>query len=149
MTEIRFYHLTRSTIDQALPDLLEKTLSRGWRAHVRVATYERGQELSTHLWTYRKESFLPHGTVKDGQAELQPVWISDEDTNVNGARVLFILNGEGAAGAADYELACEVFDGNDTETVQLARGRWADYKVGGHQLTYWQQGEKGWTKKGE
>ena len=149
MTEIRFYHLTRSTTQQALPDLLEKTLSRGWRALVRVADYGVAQDLSTHLWTYRKESFLPHGTVKDGMAELQPIWITDEDDNPNAAKVLFILDGAGSSSAGEYDLACEVFDGNDTQSVEEARARWKAYKAQGHALTYWQQGEKGWTKKGE
>ena len=35
--EIWFYHLERSTLDQVLPGLLEKTRERGWRALVRAA----------------------------------------------------------------------------------------------------------------
>ena len=34
--EIWFYHLERSTLDQVLPGLLEKTRERGWRALVRA-----------------------------------------------------------------------------------------------------------------
>ena len=35
--EIWFYHLERSTLDQVLPTLLEKTLERGWRALIKSA----------------------------------------------------------------------------------------------------------------
>ena len=30
--EVWFYHLERTALDQALPELLEKTLAKGWRA---------------------------------------------------------------------------------------------------------------------
>ncbi len=40
MTEIRFYHLTRATLETALPQMLEKTLERGQRAVVRVGSQE-------------------------------------------------------------------------------------------------------------
>ncbi len=39
--EIWFYHLERSTLDQVLPTLLEKTLERGWRALIKSAHSHR------------------------------------------------------------------------------------------------------------
>ena len=33
--EVWFYHLERTGLEQALPELLNKTLARGWRALVR------------------------------------------------------------------------------------------------------------------
>lgn len=149
MTEIRFYHLTRSTMEQALPDLLEKTLGRGWRAVVRVGSEMRAESLSASLWTYRKESFLPHGSAKDGFAADQPIWITAATDCPNAAEVLFLIDGPSTEGLGDYALVCDIFDGNDSEIADGARGRWTQYKKDGHQLAYWQQGEKGWTNKSE
>jgi len=149
MTEIRFYHLTRSTLDQALPDLLEKTLARGWRAVVRLGDTAKVEPLAAHLWAYRKESFLPHGCAKDGHAAAQPVWLTAAQERPNEAQVLFVADGADAADLDAFDLLCEVIDGNDTQSVQEARTRWSAYKTAGYKLTYWQQGEKGWTKKGE
>lgn len=149
MTEIRFYHLTRSTIDQALPDLLEKTQARGWRGVIRLKDEAAVDALNAHLWVYRKDSFLPHGAAKDGDAADQPLWLTAQEERPNNAEVLFQIDGAQVATLEDYTLVCDVFDGNDSESVAQARTRWAAYKKDGHTLTYWQQGEKGWTKKGE
>ena len=66
MTEVRFYHLTRTTLEAALPQMLERTLARGQRAVVMAGSEERVEALNAHLWTYKERSFLPHGSVKDG-----------------------------------------------------------------------------------
>ena len=147
MTDIRFYHLTRKTLEQALPELLEKTLERGWRAVVLTGSAERAEALSQHLWTYAPNSFLPHGNAKDGNAEAQPVWLTPDDERPNDASVLFLTDGGSSARLGDYARVCDLFDGNDDTALAAARARWATYKTSGHQLSYWQQGDKGWADK--
>lgn len=150
MTEVRFYHLQKIPLERALPQLLEKTLERGWRAVVMAGSGERVAALDSHLWTYGKDSFLPHGTAKDGHAEHQPVWLTDADENPNGANVLFLVDGAESDNLRRYELCCEIFDGNDDEAVARARRHWTACKEVGLSLTYWQQGERGgWEKKAE
>lgn len=134
---------------QALPELLEKTLGRGWRAVVKVTDAATLEALNVHLWTYRKESFLPHGAAKDGHAQDQLVWLTSIDERPNAAQVLFQIDGATSETLEEYALVCDVFDGNDSESVEKARLRWGAYKKAGHALAYWQQAEKGWTKKGE
>ncbi len=146
MTEIRFYHLTRNALEEALPALLEKTLARGWRAVVMTDSAERVEHLARHLWTYRDHGFLPHGTAEDGFAEDQPVWITEKDENPNKANVLMLTCGAASRHVGDYDLACEIFDGGDDAAVAAARARWQQYKDQGQTLAYWQQGEKGWEK---
>lgn len=147
MTEVRFYHLTRKTLEQALPEMLEKTLERGWRAVVIAGSPERAEALTQHLWTYRPDGFLPHGNAKDGHAEIQPVWLTAEDERPNNAEVLFLTDGASSAHLGDYARVCEQFDGNDEGAVTTARQRWAAYKQAGHDLSYWQQGDRGWTNQ--
>ena len=65
--EVWFYHLERTGLDQALPELLEKTLQRGWRALVRTREGPRVQHLDSARWDWRDESFLPHGAARDGE----------------------------------------------------------------------------------
>ena len=146
MTEIRFYHLTRKTLEQALPELLEKTLERGWKAVVMAGSPERVEALTHHLWTYRPDSFLPHGNAKDGHPDLQPVWLTCEDERPNAAEILFLTDGATSKNLAAYQRVCELFDGNDETAVTSARTRWKTYKDESHDLSYWQQGEGGWTK---
>ncbi len=149
MTEIRFYHLQRTSLQQALPGLLEKSLERGWRAVVMAGSDERVEALTQHLWTYRDRSFLPHGNARDGASAEQPIWLTALDENPNGAAVLFLTDGAQSAHLDDYTLVCELFDGNDPAAVEAARGRWRTRRDAGHTLAYWQQTDGGWEKKME
>ena len=146
MTEIRFYHLTRKSLEQALPELLEKTLERGWRAVVMAGSPERVEALTQYLWTYNTNKFLPHGNAKDGNAEMQPVWLTPDDERPNEAEILFLTDGAESEKLSDYQRVCEVFIG-DENNVAAARKRWAAYKTAGHDLSYWQQGDKGWVNQ--
>lgn len=147
MSDIRFYHLTTTSLEAALPQLLEKTLARGWRAVVRAGSAERVEALAQHLWTYDDFSFLPHGSPKDGHAEKQPVWLDTSEVNVNGAQVLFLTDSTEAGSLDAYEVVAELFDGNDPEAVSAARAHWRTYKRAGHAPTYWKQDERGrWIK---
>jgi DNA polymerase-3 subunit chi len=144
MTDIRFYHLTRKSLEQALPELLEKTLERGFKAVVMTGSTERAEALTQFLWTYSPDRFLPHGTAKDGNADLQPIWITPEDERPNNADYLFLTDGAASAKLGDYARVCDIFDGNDPEAVAAARRRWSANTKEGHQLSYWQQTDKGW-----
>ncbi|NQV85265.1 MAG: DNA polymerase III subunit chi [Rhodospirillales bacterium] len=147
MTEIAFYHLQTVPLEQALPKLLEKTLEAGKRALVMVASEERVESLNGHLWTYAPESWLPHGSDKDGDAEDQPVWLSSDDANPNGAQFLFLTDGATSGRVAEFDRCFEIFDGRDAAAVDAARVRWKAYAADGHDLTYWRQSEHGgWEK---
>jgi DNA polymerase-3 subunit chi len=150
LTEIRFYHLQRTTLERALPVLLEKSLERSWRAVVMARSGERVESLNGLLWTYRNDGFLPHGSAEDGNASLQPVWLTDVDENPNDANVLFLTDGAVSQNVGMFGLCCELFDDSDADTVNAARGRWSAYLEAGHHLTYWQQNDGGgWEKKAE
>src|SRR3984893_9741835 len=148
MTEILFYHLDRQPLERVLPDLLERCLERGWRAVVQVGSEERRDALDSHLWTYREERFLPHGTIMDGSAEAQPIWLTVGPENPNGASVRFLADGVEMAEIQTYARDVFLFDGNDEDTAQRARAWWMAVRAAGHEATYWQQTERGrWEKK--
>lgn len=146
MAEVRFYHLTRSNLAQALPPMLEKVLARGWRAVVQTASAANANALSESLWTYHEQAFLPHGTAAEGEAARQPIWLTDQDENPNGANTFFLTDGIFQTQHA-ADLTCIVFDGSDADLLAAARTAWADYKNSGHVLTYWQQTDSGWEQK--
>jgi DNA polymerase III subunit chi len=147
MTEIRFYHLSQISLSAALPELLEKVIERGWRAVVMASSPERVEALTQSLWTYREGSFLPHGSAKDGNAELQPIWLTAQDENPNKANVLMLTDNASSEHIGSYDLVCQVFDEMDDGAVDAARARWQEYKSQSHTLTYWQQSERGWEKQ--
>ena len=148
MTEISFYHLLHTPLERALPKLIEKVLESGARAVVRTGSTERAEALNGALWTYDQDSFIPHGTARDGNAALQPVWITADEENPNGADILVLTDGAESADIGSYRRCLEMFDGRDDAAVADARRRWSAYKDAAHYLAYWQQTEGGgWEKK--
>ena len=147
VTEVNFYHLTRSSLEDALPRLLEKTLQAGERAVVLLGSPERVDALNNHLWTFDPNGFLPHGSARDGEAERQPVWLTHHDENPNGANFLFVADRARSDKVADYKRCFELFDGRDEAAVADSRERWKTYKAAGHAVVYWQQTDRGWEKK--
>lgn len=149
MTEVLFYHLQRQPLEAVLPTLLEKSLERGWRVVVQASTGERVAALDDHLWTYSDESFLPHGTDREADAGAQPIVLTAEPGNPNGASVRFVVDGAPIPNDAGvYERIVLMFDGNDPDALDAARAQWRAVKASGHAATYWQQDERGrWAKK--
>ena len=158
MAEVGFYHLTRTTPEAALPALLGRTLAAGQRAVVRCGSEARVAALDEALWASTEPDWLPHGTARTmlgkagtgnaGYAALQPIWLTAGEDCPNGARYLFRLDGASAPGDALFDRVFDLFDGGDGAAVEAARSRWAAAKTAGLPLTYWQQGERGWVKKG-
>lgn len=146
MSEIGFYHLTRSSIDEALPALLGRTLAANERAVVRCADAARVAALDAALWLCQHPVWLPHGTAAMGQAAHQPVWLTERDENPNGARFLFLIDGAETGMLDGFTRAFDLFDGNDAAALAAARQRWRAAKAAGHSLSYWQQGPQGWQK---
>ncbi|MGF9562398.1 DNA polymerase III subunit chi [Neorhizobium sp. JUb45] len=147
MTDVLFYHLTDSKLEEALPSLLEKSVERGWKVVVQTRAEARRDFLDAHLWTFRDDSFLPHGTDAAEMAEAQPVLITAESGNANGATVRFVVDGAEPPALDAYERVVFMFDGYDSEQLEGARAQWKQLKGEGHALTYWQQQEGRWVKK--
>ncbi len=144
--EIGFYHLTTSTLEQALPKLLARVLAIPARAVVLSGSAERLGALDTALWA--ASEWLPHGTPAIGEADRQPIWLTTQDAPPpNAARHLFLVEGAQSTHLTEYDRGFDLFDGNDEDAVQAARARWKAAKADGHALAYWQQSEKGWEKK--
>ncbi|MGH1397731.1 MAG: DNA polymerase III subunit chi [Alphaproteobacteria bacterium] len=147
MTEIRFYHMERSPLEQTLPALVTKALSIDHKIMIKTPDEKSRESLNAHLWTFAPNSFLPHGSTKDGNPDHQPVWLTDKDENENAADLLILTGGTTHDDLGQFKLVCEMLNGHDTDAIQAARARWKTYKDEGYDITYWQQGQKGWEKK--
>jgi DNA polymerase III subunit chi len=145
--EIGFYHLSSTPLERSLPKLLERAWTQGYRVVVRAASPERVEHLSAALWTYDEAAFLPHGSARDGNAAMQPIWLTHSSENPNGASMLVLVDGVDAADIGSYARCADLFDGNDAAAVEAARTRWRRARDAGHTLIYWQQTISGWERK--
>ena len=149
MSECLFYHLEYVSLEVVLPDLLSKSLARGWNAVVQVGTDDRLSALDAHLWTYDEASFLPHGSAAEGDGRRQPVWLTTGDDNPNGAEIRFFVDGATTEDFEDYQRLVFIFDGADPHAVEQARVTWKAARGSECDTTYWRQDDAGrWTKQG-
>jgi DNA polymerase-3 subunit chi len=147
MTEIGFYHLTRSTLEQALPRLLGRVLAIPARALVLCGSEERLRVLDDALWTCAEPDWLPHGTPGPDAAR-QPILLTLEDAPPpNEAQHVFLTDGCRSVHLGLYQRAFDLFDGSDEAALAAARQRWKEAKAAGHGLAYWQQTASGWERK--
>ncbi len=148
MTEVLFYHLERASLEQTLPGLLQRCLERGWRAAVQIGGEDRMRDLDSHLWSHDEASFLPHGTAADGQEASQPVYLTTNTDNPNGASVRFFVDGATTDSFEGYERIVFLFDGANEEATATAREAWKAAVAAGTATTYWRQDERGkWDKQ--
>lgn len=148
MADVLFYHLTESTLEDALPGLLERSVDRGWRAVVQTGTEERRDALDQHLWIFRDDSFLAHATDRESHLAEQPILLTTGQDNPNEAQIRFLVDGAVPPELTDYERAVFLFDGHDAAQVEAARTHWKTMKEAGHVVTYWQQtSDRRWERK--
>ncbi len=151
--EVWFYHLQRRPLESALPALVARTRANGWTAVVQATSPERLAALDDLLWTYDDQSFLAHGSARDGDGPMQPVWLTLEQDNPNGAAVRFFVDGADAIAALADPAACPkeraiiLFDGRDEDALNIARMQFRQLREQGFALSYWRQNDEGrWEK---
>lgn len=145
--EVWFYHLERSGLDQVLPDLLERTLARSWKALVRSRASERLEHLDGWLWAYRDDSFLPHGLAEEPHAAAQPILLTTGMENLNEADALFLIDGAEPGPLEGFVRCLILFDGRDEAALATARAQWSALKSQGLPVSYWRQMARGWEKQ--
>ncbi len=151
MSRVDFYHLQHHKLEDVLPKLLEKAYATGKKIVVRVGNEERVEFLNSLLWTYDEQSFLPHGSKKDGSAEIQPIWLTHENDIPNDALFLFLVDGADAniEEFSKFERVFNIFDGNSPQSLEKSRALWRELKQHEITLFYWQQDSTGsWQQKG-
>jgi DNA polymerase-3 subunit chi len=146
--EYWFYHLEASTLQSVLPDLLMKTLGKGWRALVLFPEKTDLTEWDDYLWTFQDQSFLPHGRQDRARADQHPVLLANQPSADGAFQALFLIDGAEMAPSAGVERVMIMIDGRSESAVSRERQRWKRLKDQGATLSYWQQtAQGGWEKK--
>lgn len=149
MPEVLFYHLTTSPLEATLPDLLERSLARGWRVVLRCGTAAGMAAIDAALWTWRDDAFLPHGTAAMGHSARQPIYLTTGRENPNNATVLMLVDGArlDPAELPAFTRICLIFDGHDPAVLAGAREDWKAVRTTGLPARYWAQDGGRWVEK--
>ena len=147
-----FYHLTRHPLEVTLRMLLNKATQAGWRVAVRGPDVPDLERLDAQLWQGTPESFLAHGLAGGAYDAEQPILLGTQTTPAaNGAECLMTIGGADLRADEVTELTrvCVLFDGNDPQAVQVARGQWKMLKDAAVSAQYWSEESGQWEKKAE
>lgn len=137
---VDFYHLSSTPLERALPQICEKVLASGEKLLI-VGETAVLDLLDTHLWSYSREAFLPHGKDSAPAPHTQPVLLSREPAPMNGATHIVLADGVWRDEALAFARIFYFFDGS---SVDNARAAWRDLKDRtGHERRYWKQDERG------
>jgi DNA polymerase-3 subunit chi len=149
MTEIRFYHVTTQTLEQAIPAILTKAYGQERKSVVLFGDSKDMIQFDETLWVAKPDGFLPHGTQKDDYPDLQPIYLTTKAENPNKADLLAMCDIYTVPeNISDFSLVCDFLNGRDDDSIAAGRVRWKTYKDAGHSVTYWQQGDTGgWEQK--
>ena len=152
LVEHWFYHLQQSALEAVLPDILEKTRAKGWRALVKVGPSAGDPKieiarLDKFLWTYKSDAFLPHGRDDEPLAEQQPILLSSTCTQAENIDVVILLSAAEIQDVSCTSRCITILDGRNEHDKDVARARWKQVKAAGHVTAYWQQNDHGrWVK---
>lgn len=151
MPEVWFYHLTRRPLEAVLPDLLVRSIERGWRVEVRGTEAGRMEWLDQRLWLGNDDGFLPHGLAGGPHDDLQPVLLTTARGGGDSADCLIAIDGTQVceAEARDCARVCILFDGADEAALAQARGQWKALTAAGLAAAYWSEESGRWEKKAE
>lgn len=148
MTQVLFYHLTRSPLEVTARAVLGKAWAAGWRVMLRGTDRATLAKLDAALWLGPEDGFLPHGLDGGAQDGDQPILLGCGPIG-NGAQTLMLVEGAvvDLAEARALERVWVLFDGGDEAAVSAARAQWKFLTGAGVAAQYWSEADGGWEKK--
>lgn len=148
MPEVRFYHLQRQSLEEALPKLVEKVCDAGLRTAIKVPNSDTMASLDAALWEFSPSSFIPHGVAGGNFEDKHPVYITEGDDNPSAATVQLLVNAVSSEQTEAFDKCLYMFDGRDEKIVAAARQAWKRMSEWDWEMSYWQQRETGgWEQK--
>ena len=136
MTRVDFYSLhENSNGDRFLLTcrLVERIYGEGLRILIHLPDREQARHLDRLLWTFRQQSFLPHGLARDADRELTPILIDQDGDSGDENQVLINLGLGVPTYFGSFERLCEPVD-RDPTVRDAGRKRYIYYRDRGYPL---------------
>lgn len=142
-----FYHLTRLPLERVLPAICERIHAQGQRLVIVADDDDLLNRIDQLLWSYKAESFLPHGRADGGEGDArQPILLAASGEIVGDARNIALVDGVWRDLALGYDRAFLMFDESNIAGARAAwRGLADKVDVERH---YWKQDDAGKWREG-
>jgi DNA polymerase-3 subunit chi len=140
-----FYQLADGdSAADALGPILEKCVDRGWRVLI-VADEMSLDRLDVALWSWKADSFLPHGR-EGADAARHPILLSGAAVNLNGARIVILLDGRDPP-EGPFERTITLIDTASDTSLQRAREQYRRAQTAGTVLRFFVKSGSGWVER--
>lgn len=138
---VDFYHLTALPLERVLPRLAARVVADGGRLLIVADSDDQQAAIDRLLWSYQRDSFLPHGIAGGQDDAHQPVLIAGAVDAANAARNILLADGVWRDAATGFERAFHLFD---EDRIVEARAAWrALAERNGVERRYWKQDDTG------
>ena len=135
MTQVDFYILGQRGGDRHrfACRLTEKAWRQGHHIYLHTASQNESRELEQLLWTYRQDSFLPHGQMGEADPALNPILVGYGTDVGEEHDVLINLAPAVPEFFSRFERVAEIIDQNE-EARAAGRERFRFYRDRGYPL---------------
>ena len=136
MTQVDFYVLpegSREDRHQFTCRLANKAYGQGRRVYVHLGSEGDARRLDALLWTFREQSFVPHGLLGECDAGVTPVLLGWDGDPAGEDEVLINLRAEIPPFFSRFERVAEILDAS-AQVRSAGRERYRFYKDRGYPL---------------
>lgn len=145
MTRVDFYILDNDDAngrEQLACRIAEKAYRLGHGVYIHTQSPQQAQQMDQLLWTFKQNSFVPHGIVGDSPDPTAPILIGcqgEPDTQHPPRDVLINLDNDVPLFFSSFERVAELIDGKP-EHKASGRERFRFYRDRGYTLETHQMG---------
>jgi DNA polymerase-3 subunit chi len=135
VTQVDFYVLEDGGGDRLrfTCRLVDKAYGQGRRVYIHAGSDAELQQLDRLLWTFRDQSFIPHGPVDRADTAFTPVLLGRGEPPQGEDDVLINLAAEVPGFFSRFQRVAEIVD-TDEQVRQAARDRYRYYQERGYPL---------------
>ena len=137
MPKIIFIEVTESRMEVSACQIAERTYLRGDRLQITAADQQQAARLDDLLWTFKPDSFVPHGFFGGEKDELlPPVVITTEPEKIPGFESLLMLDYCPVETVAQFSQAIHLVIVDNRERLAASRDYWIQLKEAGFSLSH-------------
>jgi DNA polymerase III subunit chi len=149
-TTVRFYQLGLSSLEAAVTGILSKAYQKGVKTTLLTPGPDPSRYWDSLLWRNPVDSFLPHGIGSGPDPEKQPILITEQPDDTNGATLIVLVTPRIVESPKQYDMVIDFVDGSSPKALADSRNRYKQYRDQGCKLEYWiQNPDKKWSLKNQ
>ncbi len=137
MTEVIFIEVFESRMEMRACEIAERAYLQGDKLQVIAADTHQADRLDELLWTFRPDSFIPHGLAKGEKDEIAPpVVITSEEEKLPGYETLLMMEYCQARTLLKFAQAIHLIVVDNQKRLDASRDYWTKLKEAGFSLRH-------------